>query len=191
MEKNDGVEMKLTQKGVTLVELMVALTLFAVAAPLVGRAFYQGVRATAKMRASVDERRGEDRMFSRIETDLRNALPLSVMSFEGASDRFAFPVAGSMKRVSYAAKDGALVRSEEGAAGHGVVSETSLVQGIEAFTVEYAYRDGTGKTLFLPYWAEEPYTGLPRAVRVRVVRNGNTKELLVSLPQGRFGKAGA
>lgn len=183
--------MKLSQKGVTLIELIVALTLFAVAAPLVGRAFYQGVRATAKVRASIDERRGEDRMFSRIETDLRNALPLSVLPFEGASDRFAFPTAGNMKRVRYAAKDGALVRSEEGAAGQGVVSETLLAQGIEAFTVEYAYRDGTGKTLFLSYWAEEPYAGLPRAVRVKVMRNGNTKELFVSLPQGHFGKAGA
>jgi prepilin-type N-terminal cleavage/methylation domain-containing protein len=191
MEKNDGVEMMFSKKGVTLIELIVALTLFAIAVPLVGRAFYQGVRATAKVRASIDERRGEDRIFLKIETDLRNALPLSAMPFEGASDHFAFPVGGTLKRVRYAVRDGALVRFEEDAARQGVVSEMLLAQGIEMFVVEYAYRDETEKTLFLPYWAEEPYSGLPRAVRVRVVRNGNTKELLVSLPQGHFGKAGA
>ncbi len=190
MEKNDGIEMKFSKKGVTLIELIVALALFAVAAPLVGRAFYQGVHATAKVRVSIDKRRGEDRIFSKIETDLRNALPLSTMPFEGASDHFAFPVGGILKRVRYEAKDGSLIRFEEDPIDPGAVSETLLAEGIESFTAEYAYLDKAGKTFFSPYWTEEPYPGLPRAVRVRVVQKGDTKELLVSLPQGHFGKAG-
>lgn len=180
--------MKHSQKGVTLIELIVALTLFAIAAPLVGRAFYQGVRAAMKVRAAIDERRREDRMFSKIEMDLRNALALSAMPFEGASDRLAFPVAGSMKRVRYEVKDGALVRLEEDPVHAKPVSETLLADGIESFAAEYAYLDKAGKTLFFPYWIENPYTGLPRAVRVRVARKGAMKELLVSLPQGHFGK---
>ncbi len=181
--------MRSSQKGVTLLELLVALALFAVAAPLVANALFQGVRSAAKVRASIDARRAEDRLFARLEADLRNALPLSQAAFIGDADRFSFPLAGSLKRVTYEAKNGALLRSESDLKG-GDASRTFLGDDVEKFSVEYAYADPSGKITFLPYWTKEPYAGLPRAVRVRMVRSGGVSESLVTLPQGHFGKAG-
>ncbi len=186
------------KRGFTLIELLVALTLFAVAAALVAEVFYQGLRCNQKIRSMLDARRPADKVLWAIEKDLKNAVFLSSSLFEGETTRLSFPSLGNgLSRVEYDLKEGEVRRLEEPLGPKSPdfkngVFQTVMGKAVKVFKLEYAYRDGEGRVLFLPYWKGRE--GIPEALKVTVAFGGEEsrpKSLVVFLPQGTMGSIGS
>ncbi len=174
--------------GFTLVELLVALSLTAVAAPLVANSFRQGIRAVKHVRSAVDERRFARSLESRLEKDLLNAVSFSTASFRGGDGRLTFAsLDGTPKSVSYDLFHGSVFRTERSVSG-GLLERRELVRGVRSWTVGYAYREADGRVDFRPVWGKEQ-SGIPRTVRMRVAFESvkDERESLWNLPQGRLG----
>ena len=126
----------MNRRGLTLVELLVAITLFSIASTLVYHVFAGGMRLSNRLQATLREDASTDLLFARAEKELRNAILLKDIPFRG--DNF---------RMRYATLDGEI---------RPVVYEN-------LFSIEYAYKNKAGEVIFQPYWTG---SFLPKAVRL-------------------------
>lgn len=125
---------------------------------------------------------------------MRNALAYEPLPFKGKDDRIEFPsYRKKLLKVDYFLKAGKLIRSEEGMKEDWKDKESAskpVLSGIKTIYFEYLYKQEEGDTVFLPFWLEEPYQGIPKAIRVRVeLANGIQFSKVISIPQGRLGQA--
>ena len=185
------------KKGLTLLELLAAITLICIALPLLYQTFYQFTKYTKKARDMFDEDRPSGRLFSRLEADLKNAVSFSSVPFEGDSEHVIFSSLGDeIRKVTYFIKDGQIWRKEEPAARpmsaagaearEGSVEEIPLAERVKNLRIEYAYQGADQNVNFLPYWMERR-SGIPRALRMTVQFDAGgvrPASLLVLLPQG-------
>lgn len=185
----------MNQKGLTLIELLVAMTLFAIAAPLLYRSFYEGARSIQKVRSSLEEGRRSYRAFSSLEKDLKNSVSYSPAPFQGSKDSFSFvSLDGSLSKVTYELKNGEFLRTESPVAQKDSLAADSrvLMAGVSDFHVEYAYSDENKNIVYRPQWSQKSDNGIPRAMKMtwKLQDAKNIESLFVWIPQGSLGLAG-
>jgi len=183
------------QKGYILLEVLVASTLLSLA----GSSFYSGLSQAIRMERAV---RAMDALYDPIKflwmrstKDLRNMVSLRDHRFKGEEDEMEFPVLGEASRLSfirYFVKDRSLVRTQENLPHNFVKdspAESILLKNIESIRFEYAYLDQEERLVFKSEWREEPYFGLPRAVKMtlKLKSEGKVFSRLISVPHGRWG----
>jgi hypothetical protein len=131
-------------------------------------------------------------------------LPYSNRPFEGKETELEFPSLTlshkgegekALLRVHYLLQDKTLLREEE-PLKESLKNEPQrkrlLEHKVRKLLLEYAFTDEEGKGItFLPFWLEEPYQGIPKAIRVTLEldQEGSPVSLtkLIDLPQGNLG----
>ncbi len=183
------------QKGYVLIELLTAAVLFSLAGSGLYTSFMQGVKADKKLRQFNSAYLPVESFGIKIEKDLRNAAELRGFEFQGKKGELIFPVfqINSLSRIRYFSKGGNLHRLEEKIPkgfSAAAPEDRMLLRGIESFEIHYAYLDESDRLQFFPIWAEEPYRGIPKAVRIKVKLNGRDEvwTKFVSIPRGKWGR---
>jgi len=91
--------MKINNRGLTLIEVLLAMSLSAILATALYGLLWTGVGAWQRVRRRAELYQTARVVFERIETDLQNEVPLNggalkeLFPFEGAQRRLAFPTA--------------------------------------------------------------------------------------------------
>ena len=174
----------MNRRGLTLLELLVAVVICGLALTAVYRTFVSGSNLSRRIQSSVAARGRAALFFSEIEKDLKNSLVYTPVPFKGDNFAMSFASMGEIiGTVRYGYRDGSVFKSAGPQdPGHPVLRE------LRGFSIEYAYQDENSGTLFLPYWKG---SGLPRAVRLSLAfsgRDGTPFSDIVVLPQGNMGK---
>ena len=185
----------MNRKGFILIELLVATSLMSIA----GAGLYNGFSQAMKMDKAIHN---TDVLYDsfkilwlQADKDLRNALSLRDYKFVGKQDEMSFPIlnqSDQILRIRYFLKEKDLLRSEEALPGRFVketLRQDVLLKGVERVKFEYAYLDEEERLVLKPIWVEEPYFGIPKAVRMEIKLKSNPKifSRLISIPQGRWG----
>ena len=185
----------MNRRAFVLIELLVATSLMTIA----GVGLYSGLSQAVKMDRTIKKASALYDPFKilwlRADKDLRNILVLRDYKFMGKQDEMMFPIldgSDQILHVRYFLKEGDLLRSEEALPERFVkqpLKQNVLLKGIERIKFEYAYLDEEERLILKPIWMEEPYFGIPKAIRVEVKLKNSEKifSRLVSIPQGRWG----
>lgn len=187
-------------KGSTLVELLVVISIFS----YIGIGVGKGLIRSAEIRAAIEKQQVSNRPLHllrlQLRKDLRNMLDLKDYPFSGNEAEMTFPsvvsVHGkegeeniSIKEVRYYVEDRHLIREETGLVSGGTQRRNLLKRG-EDISFSFPYRADEEEIIFQKYWLEDPYLGLPRAVRIHFEGGrGDTQDegFVVSVPQGVMG----
>lgn len=191
-------------RGFTLVEMLVAVAIFAIASALA----YGGLSTLVEARAEIDasnERLGRLQFaIGLLERDLRSVAERPVRenhggerpALDGQSARIELSrfghanplglVRADLERVGYALIDDALVRRRFSVLDRAPGSQpddTVLLDGIERFELRYRAPDGREVRQWPPPRDDAPV--LPRAIEIRIVgaQIGEIRRVL-ELPQG-------
>lgn len=189
------------KSGFTLVELLITLVISTLMITALCMVFISGLKAGGRAKANFSKYQSLRIFFLTLEGDLRNALAYEPLPFKGTEDQMEFPSftlshgkSGGEKKlieIGYLLKKGKLIRSEESIKKELKDKEPAakpVLSGIKAIHFEYPYKQEVGETIFLPFWLEEPYQGIPKAVKVRIeLLSGVQYSKVVSIPQGRLG----
>jgi len=185
----------MTRRGFVLMEVLVATTLLSLA----GSGLYSGLTQAVKIQRMIRETDSLHDPFKilwmRAGKDLRNMISIRNYRFIGKQDEMAFPISSGYSQLSivrYFTEDGKLLRSEKKlpeALVKAPPAENIFLENVETVRFEYAYLDAEDRLLFKPIWMEEPYFGLPKAVRITAKPKNSQKVFsrLFSIPQGRWG----
>jgi prepilin-type N-terminal cleavage/methylation domain-containing protein len=178
------------EKGMTLVEVMMAVTIFAIIFVAVAGAFFSGVKLWGRI-SKVDV----PAMFvaldmHRLSKDLRQALDIPLIGFQGSSRELYFPAidGGRVVTLMYAfdpekkellRKVYAFDPQIKVGAEQDVLSITKVAA---ADTLNFSYLDRAGQEPeWLDSWSKEQ--GLLRALRVEGVFKGEPFTKIIILPQ--------
>ncbi len=183
-----------TEKGFTLVEMMVALLIFSllsVAGVMLLRSAVDSDEITGEKLGNMAEMQ---RFISLIEADLSQAIPRSYRDASGnrvaafSSDQsgqgeafLTFTSGGqsnindkprsSLQRIEYHLSDGRIERFHFEMTDGGEISEPAiLLKNIENMDVRYRNKRG----VWLGTWQAERLTDLPRAVEIRFLQDGRS-----------------
>ena len=121
-------------------------------------------------------------------------MPLRGYPFQGKQDEMVFATRTTgLFQVRYFLKRGNLTYTEKTLPETGSRSspeEKILVKEVESIRFEYAYLDEEERLVFKPVWLEEPYFGIPRAVKIEVKlkEGGGNFSRLIAIPQGSWGR---
>ena len=191
------------QKGFTLIELLVTASLLAVIAVSLFTSFQTGLAAFRKSEDYLMAERDQEVFFMQLDQELKNAVPFSSHPFVGKSNRIAFPAKlnrytpQGMERglflVEYEFKNGTLTRKEtklkKGSLLEPARQPEILFEGMPSFRFDFLalVDQAVG---WEAEWANKPYTGLPRGVRVQLQERGAAEKNLhqVLIPQGILNK---
>ena len=182
-------------RGFILIELLVASALMSIA----GTGLYTGLSQAVKMGRMIKSTSALYDPFKilwlRASRDLRNTVSLRDYKFMGKQDEMTFAILNESNQISlihYFTKEGNLLRSEEKLPERFVkepLRPSIYLKGIERIKFEYAYLDEEERLVLKPIWMEEPYFGIPKAVRmeVKLKNSPNVFSRLIPIPQGRWG----
>lgn len=184
----------MTQKnGFILIEFLTAAFLFSLTASGIYASLTQAVRAERRIQDSVRSYDPFRLLFLHLDQDLRNTVELRDYPFQGKEDEIRFPIfrrEGELLLIRYFLKNHSLIRSEERIV-RGLKKENprekTLVRSLKFLRFQFPYRDQEENRFFEPFWMDEPYYGIPRAVELKAEKEGVIFNKLVSLPQGKFG----
>ncbi len=174
------------QKGFTLVELLIALAISSVFFVVFSTSLISGMKASRKAQSNFARYQPLRPFFLIFEKDLRNMVDLASAPFKGREASCSFPTFGSeLGRIRYFLEGGKLVREEKG-------QKKVFMDHVKKFRMEYPYEDAkTSETVFLPFWLDDPYFGLPRAVKVSLEIDQKGERVffarVISIPQGKIG----
>ena len=176
-------------------EVLVASTLLTLAGSSVYSGFSQAVRIERTIRTADSLYDPLKFFWMRTEKDLRNMVSLRGYRFLGKQDEMIFPFLGEASQlfnIRYFVKNGDLLRTEEKLPSAFVKKSPNtniFLKGVESVRFEYAYLDEEERLVFKPIWMEEPYFGIPKAIRITVKMRISEKYFsrLISVPQGRWG----
>jgi len=178
------------QRGFTLIELMVAITLLALIVAILYGAFFLGHRAAEKARVRFDKSQTLRTVGEYLGTLIRSAYPYrssgeGSVPFSGEKEQLSFVSAVSMGVegrgvskiiLSWNGGSGDVTLVEEApvwAEGHG--NTVTLWKGAEDLTLEYLDSEDDEER-WVNEWDGESKKSLPRAIRVSLRDNGG-KEL--------------
>jgi len=189
-------------RGFTLLEILVALAILALLSVLGYRAL--GSLADSEVRLTAETRhwRSLDLLFTRLEADLRQALPreartgnVSQRAWEGSTDsdgnalltfsragpEFALDVGSAGQRLGYRLREGSievLYWPYLDNTAQATPTAYALADGVARFRIDYLDRDGNLRE----DWPVAGETALPRAVRVELtLAGGETVERWLAL----------
>lgn len=175
------------ERGFTLVEMLVALSIFAVIAAMGVGLLRSSVDTQDAVQARLKGMSGINRLRAVMANDLAQAVQRptrgpageAVPAFIGSSTGFAFVHAGagaddgsprpSVERVGYALVGGEWRRATQPMLDGEALSDGDSLIG-EVAGVAARYRDAQGN--WGDSWTSEPGDRLPRAVEVRLTRRG-------------------
>jgi len=183
------------EKGFTLLEILIAITILSLIAVIIGGSVRLGIRAWEKGEAGIDGSQRLRVLSERLSQQIKSAYPYEietedgkVVAFGGGPDSLWFVTSltthaaeSPLKWVSYSVKDGALVVKEgrlpdkkllEMVSEKGVV----LAPEVSELSLEYLSREGR--------WEEswDLKESLPQAVRISM---SGIPSFVVSIPAGR------
>lgn len=188
-------------RGYVLIEVLVASVLLSIAGSGLYTGLLEGIKANRMVRESDAVYDPLRKCWMRMEKDLQNSLYLREVIFTGKEEEMSFPVLvikeekgekrSELRAIRYFVKNGTLIRSEQKLSNH-LVSENPvervLLKGMKSLKFQYAYLDEEEKLQFQPFWVEEPYFGIPKAVRVDVKDDSVSFSKLIAIPQGKWGR---
>ncbi|HMP45093.1 MAG TPA: type II secretion system minor pseudopilin GspJ [Sphingopyxis sp.] len=184
------------QRGFTLVEMLVALSIFAAIAAMGVAMLRSSVDTQDAVQARLQAMGGINRVRAVMANDLAQALPRStrrpsgeaVPAFVGSETGFAFVHGGAaslegaprpdVERVAYAFAGGEWRRAVQPMLDGTPLGDGDRLAG-DVAAVAVRYRDAAGQ--WSGVWTSAPGDRLPRAVEVRLTRRG--REPLVMLFQ--------
>lgn len=185
------------QKGFLLLEMLVAALLFSLFSAQISSGFIQTLKAYARLCQDFEQNDPLRIFFLRIEKDLRNSVSLKEYPFQGSAAEIKFPVRLEEKlfRVRYFQKDHSLIRSLQAlrpGLNQSPPREAAVLKKVESVRFQFSYRDEKEKLIFEPFWIEEPYRGIPRAVKIQIQISKKTGEegpflKCISILQGHYG----
>ena len=193
-------------KGFTLLELLLALSIFSIIAVCLYSVFAGGIRVWRKQEEGFKYAHTTRLALDRMAKELRNAINYSVpattgmgaednqgLRFIGEKDKFSFITVtdGEIAKVSYlfSAKGGENARFQNGVLKRIIVlqkegfkeenqKEDVLVADIDELSFEYAY-EGEGKdspAIWADSWGEEGQAKIPKGVRVTLEFDKGAKD---------------
>jgi general secretion pathway protein J len=196
MTRSLSTEAERGQHGFTLVEMLIALSIFAAIAAMGVGLLRSSVDTQDAVQGRLKAMGGINRLRAVMANDLAQALPRStrgpsgeaVPAFIGSSTGFAFVHGGaggidagprpSVERVGYA-----LVGGEWRRATQPMLDGTALGDGDrlidEVAGAAVRYRDDMGQ--WNEHWSSDPGDRLPRAVEVRLTRTGRAPLTMIFL----------
>ena len=195
--------------GFTLIETVIAVSLFSVAAVTAYASFRNGWVAYQRIEAALGQGY-EVKMFARqINEELRNAVPFAEQPFEGESDRMMFVtrlarfendrMVESLYRISYRFSSPSLERTEQKLRDSFLGSEAreskETLLELDTCRFQFAYRKRSGGLDWRNEWAKQPYLGNPRGIRLAIKskstgrQKGSAEEktYFILIPQGTLG----
>lgn len=183
------------RRGYILVEVLVASTLLSLAGVGLYTGFSKAMTLTSRVRQTQALYDPLKMLYFKADKDLRNMVSLREYPIVGKQEEIVFPSArleGELIRVRYFLKDGSLMRSEESIPKGFTAQEAKskiLFSDVKDMRIEYAYLDEEDNLVFKPIWMDEPYFGIPRAVKltIKTKKNALVFTRLFSIMQGRFG----
>lgn len=182
------------RRGFSLLEVLMAATLGALALLVVMELFSGGLRVAERVRTSREDA-GLALAGEQVERDLRNAFPFYAIGFEGSADAMEFagwaldvtPPRPVRIRYRWDALRGILWRSEVSFPGE--ISERTDVIAEGLIQCEWAYLNpestGSAAPLWMARWNDS--TRLPPAIRWDVRRPGPDRpphRRILALPRG-------
>ena len=190
------------RRGFTLLEVLVALAILALLSVLGYRAVASLTDSEVRLTGETRRWRSLDLMFTRLEADLRQALPREVragnatlrawqgstdaagnaeLAFSRAGPEFALDVGSAGQRLGYRLRDGTVEVLYWPYLDNAAETEPTahaLVDGIARLRIEYL--DGAGHRR--ESWPIPGEAALPRAVRIELtLAGGGTVERWVAL----------
>ena len=167
-------------RGFTLLELLIAVTIFSIVAVAIYASFNVGIHAWRKAENSYKIRQEARHILDSIGRDLKNAVNFTPMPFEGSSNYVSFSRAlkilkpedeylEGIFKTTYTFDAGSktlyyiLQTYQESASGESP-TKSLLTSGILDFRLKYAYRNGEEVT-WKDNWAKED-KGIPFGVKL-------------------------
>lgn len=180
------------KSGFTLAEVLTGLCISALMMATLSAVLMSGLKASERTRTNFSKYQALRLFFLTFEKDLRNALAYEPFPFKGKGDEIQFPSRTlSLQKITYRLEAGRIIRFESGlkeSLKEAAPAAKAFLPGLKALNFEFPYRREDGETLFLPFWMEDPYPGIPKAVKVTIeLSSGVRFSRVVSVPQGRLG----
>lgn len=180
------------ERGFTLIETLLSLSILGVLVVLLLSAMRLGIRSWEKGEASVEETSVRRHLFSKLTSEMASVYPYSFKdegkkqyAFRGDSESLGFVTAspsnrpgrpdGGLKWVSYSLRDGGLFMREKIITSENLMEEnggylSELEPDVKKISFEYKGSSGWEKT-----WDTESKKELPKAIKVLVnFRDGKT-----------------
>lgn len=201
------------QKGFTLLELIIAITIFAISCTAIYSSFNVGINAWRKAEKAYEARQQARRALEIVSRELRGAINFMLKdadgslkdSFEGYSDKVSFwcdMKASEFKekkeegifKITYYVKSGSLYRKAQRYKREEAEAESVLIDAVSELKFEYAYAD-VEKIWWAKIWKKadsEPLPLVPLAVRVSLIYASANEEGeaefsdVVVIPTGSF-----
>lgn len=145
-------------RGFTLLELLIAVTIFSIAAVAIYSSFNVGIRAWRKAEDSYKIRQEARHALDRIGRELRNAVNFTPMPFDGSSNYVSFSRALKISdskggysegilKITYTFDANAkavyyILQTYQESAKDESGTKSLLTSGISDFKLKYAYRQG-------------------------------------------------
>ena len=190
----------MSRKGYVLIEVLVASVLLSLAVTGLYTGMMEGSRAQRVIQETNQIYDPLRNFWRRLEKDLKNSVYLRDEAYIGKRDEMIFSVIQmknendnkhfELRKIQYFVEDGVLKRSDSEISNRLVKEKTKekiALKGFDQIKFQYAYLDEEEKLLFDPFWLEEPYFGIPKAVKIELTIRGFSFSKLISIPQGRWG----
>ncbi len=193
--------MKVKKNGYVLIEVLVASVLLGLISSGLCFGLLQCVKTDQRIRSMNKAYMPVESLWARLEKDLRNSVYLRQVLYEGRQNEMSFPTVinrrdageaySELYKIKYFIQSGNLIRSEQKLSNSLAKSEPrerSVLKNIENLKFQYAYLDERDELIFKPVWLEEPYLGIPIAVKLELkMKDLESFSKLIWVPQGRWG----
>ncbi len=186
--------------GFTMIEMIIALSLFAVVVISAYGAFRGGFVAYQRIESQLGSRHELSMLTAQLGKELRAAIFYAPVPFEGKSDKLEFParlwrydrdqLTEDLYQVSYQCRDGQIVRTEQKIRKKFSDSgnpESEPLLPLSACKFQFAYKMHDGNLIWKNELSDKPYQGIPRAIRFAIkgkVTNNTEETLDFLIPQG-------
>lgn len=182
------------QKGFTLLEILIAMTILSLIAVIIGASLRLGIRAWERGEADIESSQNIRFFVERLSQQIKSAYPYQMqidgekaIAFQGKSDSIFFVTSsvrdneGGLKWFSYFVKDGSLTVQEGMLPDKKVmekISEDGEVLDLNISELKFGYFSSEKKE-----WKEswDSKTELPGAVKIEA---GRMPPIVVSVPSG-------
>lgn len=191
--------LKQKQEGFTLVEILAALFISSLIMAALGLAFVLCLKTGRAANQCFQKYRELRPFMTALQRELRSMVSYEAVPFRGNDETIEFPARWKngdgrvLRKIRYRIENHHPVREERALKGWTENKEAvKRIFPLEAKNLrfEYPYADG-GRVRYLPFWLEEPYRGLPAAVRVTVEAGSGEGRFrfvkLIDIPQGKLG----
>jgi hypothetical protein len=189
-------------RGFILVEFLLAALLFLIVSAGLYAGLIQGLKTKKKINESFREYDPIRIFFAKIEKDLRNSTNLKEYPFKGKANEIQFPVwspnapqeQSPILLVRYFVKENSVIRGErvlDASLSNPKERQHIALKNMKSIHFFFPYEDGDGNRKNEDFWLEDPYMGIPRVLKIEVLKDSVDKTALfeknVSIPQGRMG----